>query len=96
MLRIARSLEAVHEEEKHASCPCMRFVNNGPPDTTDMQRVVQEVLVQIGHYSQKHRGRRLKKPPPGPKQVRSVDRREVKPAPPHAPAGQSVGTFFFR
>lgn len=36
VLRIARSLEAVHEEEKHASCPRQPatqtlFVNNAPP-----------------------------------------------------------------
>ncbi len=62
-LRLARSLEAVHEEERHASRPRKpatqpRFVNNGPPDTTDTERVVQEVLAQLGHDSRKHRGGR--------------------------------------
>ena len=52
VLRLARSLEAVHEEERHASCPQKpatqaRFVNNGPHDTTDTERVVQEVLAQL-------------------------------------------------
>ncbi len=40
VLRLARSLEAVHEEEKHASRPGKpatqaRFMNNVPSDTTD-------------------------------------------------------------
>ena len=42
VLRLARSLQAVHEEERHASHPGKpatqaRFVNNGPPDTTDTE-----------------------------------------------------------
>ncbi len=61
VLRLARSLEAVHEEERHASHPRnpatqARFMNNGPPDTTDTERVVQEVLAQLGHDSRKHQG----------------------------------------
>ncbi len=85
VLRLARSLEAVHEEERHASHPRKsatqaRFVNNGPPDTSDAERVVQQVLAQLGHESRKHRGGRRRKPTPGPKRVRSADRREVKPA----------------
>ena len=44
LLRIARSLEVVHEEEKHASHPRKpamqaRFVTNGPPDTPGPKRV---------------------------------------------------------
>ncbi len=85
MLRLARYLEAMHEEERHASHPRKpamqaRFVNNGPPDTTDTERVVQEVLAQLGNDSRKHRGGRCRKPTPGPKRVCSADRREVKPA----------------
>ena len=85
VLSLARSLEAVHEEEKHTSRPHKpatqaRFVNNGPPDTTDTERVVQEVLAQMGPDSRKHWGGRCRKPTPGPKRVHSADRREVKPA----------------
>ncbi len=72
VLRLARSLEAVHEEERHASrlrkpATQARFVNNGPPDTTDTERVVQEVLAQLGHDSRKHWGGRRRKPSPDPK-----------------------------
>ena len=85
VLRLARSLEAVHEEERHVSCPRKhatqaRFVKNGPPDITDTERVIQEFLAQLGHDSRKHRGGRRMKPTPGPKQVQSADRREAKPA----------------
>ena len=61
VLRLAIFLQAVHEEERHASRPrepatqaC--FVSNELPDTTDTERVVQKVLAQLGHDSQKHRG----------------------------------------
>ena len=33
-----------------------------PPDPTDTERVVQEVLAQLGHDSHKHRGGRCRKP----------------------------------
>ncbi len=85
VLRLARSLEAVNQEERQESrlrkpATQARFVNNRPPDTTDTERVVQEVLAQLGHDSRKHRGWRRRKPTPGPKRVRSAERREVKPA----------------
>ncbi len=74
LLRLARYLEVVHEEQRHVSHPRKpatqaRFVNNGPPDTTDTERVVQEVLAQLGHDSCKHQGGRRRKPTPGPKRV---------------------------
>ncbi len=62
VLRLARSLEAVHEEERHASLPRKpaamqaRLMNNRPPYTTDTERVVQEVLAQLGHDSRKQWG----------------------------------------
>ncbi len=63
-------------------------MNNGPPETTDTERVVQEVLAQIDHDSQRYRGGRHKKPTLGPKRVRSADRGEVKPAS-HIPSSDS-------
>ncbi len=85
VLRLARPLEVVHEEEKHASHPRKpatqaQFVHNGHSDTTDTERVVQEVLAQMGHDSHRHRGGRRRKPTPTPKRVHSADRGEVKPA----------------
>ncbi len=54
VLRVAHSLEAVHEEEKHAPWLCnptmqARFVTPEPGETTDTERVVQEILAQLGH-----------------------------------------------
>ncbi len=85
VLRIVRTLEAVHGEEGHASHPRKpatqaRFVNNEPPDTTDTEQVVQNVLAQMGHGSQKRWGSRRRKPTSCPKLVRNADRRGVKPA----------------
>ncbi len=85
VLRLARSSEAVHEEERHmprSRKPAMqaRFVNAELPGTTDTERVVQEVLAQLGHETRKHQGGQRRKPTPGPKRVRSADRREAKPA----------------
>ncbi len=42
--------------------------------------MVSEVLAQMVNDSCKHQGGRRRNPTPGPKQVRSADRREVKPA----------------
>ncbi len=61
MLRVAQSLEAVHEEERHAPrsrklATQTRFVTSGPPDTIDIERVVQEVLAQLGQDLQWNRG----------------------------------------
>ncbi len=61
VLRVARSLEAVHEEERHTPRTCKpatqtRFVTCGPHDTIDTERVVQEVLAQLGHDPQQNRG----------------------------------------
>ncbi len=52
VLHVARSLEAVHEEERHAPCSRKpttqtRFVTSGLAETTDTDRVVQ-VLAQLG------------------------------------------------
>ena len=85
MLHVARSLEAVHEEERHAPhsrkpAAQTRFVVNGHPDTTDTERVVQEVLAQMGHDLQRNQGRRHRKLTPGPKRVQSVERKDIKPA----------------
>ncbi len=85
MLRLVRSLEAVHEEERHAPrsrkpTTQTRFVTSGPIDTTDMELVVQEVLAQLGQDLQQNRGGRHRKPTPGPKRVRSAERKEIKPA----------------
>ncbi len=69
VLWVARSLEAVPEEERHASRSCKpvtqtRFVTSGPPDTTEKERVVQEVLDQMGHDPQRNRGGRRRKRTP--------------------------------
>ena len=75
----------MHEEERHA--PRSRkpttqtwYVTSGPPETTDTDRVVQEVLAQLGQDPQRNRGGRRRKPTPGPKRVRSTERKELKPA----------------
>ncbi len=85
VLRVARSLEAVHEEERHAPrsrkpATQTRFVTSGQSETTDTDRVVQEVLAQLGRDPQRNRGGRCRKPTPGPKRVRSTERKELKPA----------------
>ncbi len=87
VLRVARSLEAVHEEERHAPrsrkpSTQTRFVTSGPPETTDTDRVVQEVLAQLRQDPQRNRGGRCRKPTPGPKRVRSIEQKELKPASP--------------
>ncbi len=71
-LRVARSLEAVHEEELHAPrsrkpTTQTRFVTSGPPETTDTERVVQEVLAQLGQDPQQNQGGRCRNPTPGVK-----------------------------
>ncbi len=75
----------MHEEERHA--PRSRkpttqtwYVTSGPPETTDTDRVVQEVLAQLGQDPQRNRGGRRRKPTPGPKRVRSTEWKELKPA----------------
>ncbi len=85
VLRVARSLEAVHEGERHAPhsrkpTTQTRFVTSGPPDTTNTEQIVQEVLAQLGQDPQRNRGGRCRKPTPGPKRVRSMERKEIKPA----------------
>ncbi len=83
--RVARSLEAVYEEEWHAPrsrkpTTQTRFVTSGPPETTDTERVVQEVLAQLGQEPQRNQGGRRRKPTPGPKRVWSTEQKELKPA----------------
>ena len=56
----------VHANQPHKLC----FVTSGPPETTDTERVVQEVLAQLGQDSQRNQGGRRKKPTPGPNRVR--------------------------
>ncbi len=72
VLRLARSLEAVHEEERHTPrsrqpATQARFVNQEPLGTPETERVVPEVLAQLGQDSRKHRGGIRRKPTPGPK-----------------------------
>ncbi len=60
----------MHEEERHAPrsrkpTTQTRFVTSGPPETTDTERVVQEVLAQLGQDPQRNRGGRRRKPTPG-------------------------------
>ncbi len=46
-----------------------RCVPSGPPDTTNTEQVVQEVLAQLGQDPQWNRGGRCRKPTPRPKRV---------------------------
>ena len=83
VLRVARLLEAMHEEERHAPrsrkpATQTRFVTSRLPDITDTERVAQEVLAQMGHDLQWNQGGRRRKPTPGPKRVRSVERKDLK------------------
>ncbi len=83
MLRIARSLEAVHEDEKHHSYGCKPssqacFVSNGRARSPDHKELVKEVLAQLGHGScPRDREVHRRWPTPGPMWVRSADRREI-------------------
>ncbi len=83
VIRIARSLEAVHEEEKHHSrgrkpSSQARFVSNECARSPDHKELVNEVLPQLGHGSRPHeREVCRRRPTPGPTRVRSADRREI-------------------
>ncbi len=83
VLRIARSLEAVHEEERHHSrgrqpSSQVRFVSNECIRPPDHKELVKEVLTKISHGSQpSEREVRCRRPTPGPTRVRSADRREI-------------------
>ncbi len=63
-------------------------MTSGPPETTDTERVVQEVLAQLGQDLQRNRGGRCRKPTPGPKPVLSTEQKELKPAS-HTPSQDS-------
>ncbi len=95
VLHVAHSLEAVHEEEKHAPrsrkpTTQARFVTPESGETTDTERVLKEILAQLGQESQRNRGGRRRRPTPGPKweRVRSAERKEVKPVS-HTPSRDS-------
>ena len=83
VLHIARSLEAVHKEEKHHSrgwkpSSQARFMSNERARSPDHKELVKEVLAQLGHGSRPHdREVRRRRPTPGPTWVRSADRREI-------------------
>ncbi len=58
VLRIARSLEAVHEEERHHSHgrkpSSQAFVSNERARSPEPKELVKEVLAQLGHGSRPH------------------------------------------
>ncbi len=83
VLRVARSLEAVHEQERHHSrgrrpSSQVRFVSSKRVMSPDYKELVKIMLAQRGHGSrprdQEVHHRWLT---PGPKRVRSTGRREI-------------------
>ncbi len=83
VLRIARSLEAVHEEERHHSRgrkPSSQVcsMSNERTRSPDHKELVKEVLAQLGHGSRPHEQEvRRRRPTAGPIRVRSADRKEI-------------------
>ena len=83
VLRVAWSLEAVHEEEKHHShrhkpSSQAHFVSNEHARSPDHKELLKEVLAQLGHGSRPNdREVCRRRPTPGPTWVRSDDRREI-------------------
>ncbi len=95
VLRIARSLEAVHEEEKHHShgpkpSSQARFMSNEHARSPDHKELVKVVLMQLGQVSRpSDREVRRRRPTPGPMRVRSADRREIQSSSSRTPSRDS-------
>ncbi len=83
VLRVVQSLEAVHEEERHHSRGCKPssqacFVSNEGAKSPDHKDLGKEMFTQLGHGSHpRDREVHCRRLTPGPKQVRSADRREI-------------------
>ncbi len=86
ILRVARSLEAVQEDEKfhprgHKSSSQARFIADERDHSPDTKQLVKDVLAQLSRdvkSSGQSVGPQL--PTPGPRRVRSTDRKDTKPS----------------
>ncbi len=79
----ARSLEAVHEEDKQyfrgrKPTPQARFVTDERPRSSDADKLVKEVLAQLKRDKRERRDTRSRPPTPGPQRVRSTERKRHK------------------
>ncbi len=85
VLRVARSLEAVHEEEKQyfrgrKPAPQAGFVTDERSRSSDTDELVKEVLAQLKRDKRERRDTRSRPPTPGPQSVRSTERKDTKDA----------------
>ncbi len=83
ILRVARSLEAVREEEKQYSQgqkPTLqaRFVTKEQSRSPDTGILVKEVLARLGRDTGERWDTRSQPPTPGPQRVRSTERKDTK------------------
>ncbi len=89
LMRVARSLEAVENQEAGHGRPCRgsnqaRFSEGEGPET-ETDRIVDQLLAQLGPELRQSRDPKRCPPTPGPQCVRSVER-EASPAPPKEPS----------
>ncbi len=83
VLRVARSLEAVREEEKQyfrGRKPALqaRFVTDERSRSSDTDELLKEVLAQLKWDKRKIRDTRSRPPTPDPQRVRSTERKDTK------------------
>ncbi len=85
ILRVARSLEAVQEEEKfhplgHKTTNQARFVTDERDQSPYTKQLVKDVLALLGRDGKSGQGVRKWPPTPGPRRVRSTDQKDTKPS----------------
>ncbi len=85
ILRVARSLEAVQEDEKfhprgHNRSTQARFVADERDHSPDTKQLVKDLLALLSRDVKSGQSVRKRPPTPGPRRVRSTDRKDTKPS----------------
>ena len=85
ILRVARSLEAAQEDEKfhppgHKPSTQALFVADERDHSPDTKQLVKDLLAQLSRDFQSGQSVRKQPPTPGPRRVRSTDRKDTKPS----------------
>ena len=85
ILRVARLLEAVQEDEKfrprgHKPSTQACFVADERDHLPDTKQLVKDVLTQLSRDVKSGQSVRKRPPTPGPRRVRSTDRKDTKPS----------------
>ena len=89
LMRVARSLEVVENQEAGHGRPCRGSTqaqfSEGDGSETEAMHIVDQILARLGPEFRQNRDPKRRPPTPGPQCVRSVER-EVSPAPPKEPS----------